>query len=226
MTVTHRKCTKCGEEKPLEDFSPHAKGKYGRQPRCKRCCVEANSTRYYANLEASRERSRLAAIEAQRRDPERRNAQRRAWAQRNPEKDTASKAAWNEANKDRKRAANEAWRKANLERFNEAGKAWKKANPAAMKKYRLRKYGLTIEQYEAMVAAQDGRCAICDTTTPAKHGQWCIDHDHGTHDVRGLLCVKCNAGLGSFDDNPAFLLSAERYLQRHVSRRRLRVVDG
>lgn len=88
-----------------------------------------------------------------------------------------------------------------------------------MKKYRLRKYGLTVEQYEATIAEQEGRCAICSTTTPAKHGSWCIDHDHDTNEVRGLLCVKCNAGLGSFDDSPVHLLAAERYLQRHRSRR-------
>lgn len=212
--TTHRNCTKCGEEKPLEAFSPHAHGKYGRQPRCKACCLAANTARYYANLEVSRERSRRASAEAQQKDPERRNASRRKWVLANPEKDAAAKAAWRAANSDKQRAAKEAWRKANLGRFNEAGKAWKKRNPGAMKKYRLRKYGLTVEQYDAMVLEQGSRCDICRTDTPAKHGQWCIDHDHATGAVRGLLCVKCNAGLGSFDDTTEHLLAAVQYLQK------------
>ena len=120
-------------------------------------------------------------------------------------------------NPEKQRAAREDWRKANLARFNETGKAWKKNNPSAMKKYRLRKYGLTVEQYDAMLASQDNRCAICSTATPAKHGSWCIDHDHKTNKARGLLCVKCNAGLGNFDENVGFLLAAERYLQSHRS---------
>ena len=219
--TTHRKCTKCGEEKSLEDFSPHARGKFGRQPQCKACCVEANRVRYFANHEVNREKSRLRALKDQRENSEARNAARRAWVDRNPEADRASKDQWADAHPEQVAAIKNAWRKANLARFNETGKAWKKANPSAMKKYRLRKYGLTLEQYDAMLVEQGGRCAICETSTPAKHGSWCIDHEHGSMKVRGLLCVKCNAGLGSFDDSPGFLLAAERYLQKAKRQRRV-----
>lgn len=143
------------------------------------------------------------------------------WRAANREADRASKKKWADANPEKVAAKREAWRKNNLARFNEAGKAWKKANPDAMKKYRLRKYGLTVEMYEAMLAEQGGRCAICDATSAGRSGAWCIDHCHETNEVRGLLCVKCNAGLGSFSDNPGHLLAAERYLQRS---RRLKAV--
>lgn len=142
---------------------------------------------------------------------------RQRYCARHPEADRKSKMLWAQRNAEQVKEAKTMWRLANKDQWNKTGKAWKKANPGAMKKYRLRKYGLTLEQYEALVKKQDGRCAICDTATPAKHGSWCIDHDHETNKMRGLLCLKCNAGLGSFDDSPANLLAAERYLQLHRS---------
>ncbi|MAF30559.1 MAG: hypothetical protein CL819_15335 [Croceicoccus sp.] len=83
-----------------------------------------------------------------------------------------------------------------------------------------RTYGVTGEQYEAMVEKQGGQCAICKTTEPGRGsggGQtlFCVDHDHETGAVRSLLCRKCNAGLGAFADNPDRLTAAARYLRKH-----------
>lgn len=80
----------------------------------------------------------------------------------------------------------------------------------------LRKYGLTVEQYDAMLAAQDGRCAIC-RQPPAPHLSMrelllFVDHDHTTQSVRGLLCHRCNSGLGIFYDDPRLLRRAIAYL--------------
>ena len=81
-----------------------------------------------------------------------------------------------------------------------------------------RNFGLTLEQYEAMVRAQDGRCAICGTGEPggrgARTGSFAVDHDHGTGRIRGLLCNGCNTGLGLFKDSPSVLRSAIDYLRR------------
>jgi hypothetical protein len=74
---------------------------------------------------------------------------------------------------------------------------------------RIRKRGLTLEQYEAMVAEQGGRCAICK-----RERQLDIDHCHDTQRVRGLLCGPCNRALGFVDDDPAILRAAIRYLER------------
>ena len=156
----------------------------------------------------------------------RRRLARKKWRLANPEADKKSKRLWAKRNAAAKAAMNKAWVENNRARHNEGGKAWKKNNPSAMKKYRLRKYGLTVEQYDAMLASQDNRCAICSTATPAKHGSWCIDHDHKTNKARGLLCVKCNAGLGNFDENTGFLLAAERYLQLHRSPTSVRSPPG
>lgn len=74
-----------------------------------------------------------------------------------------------------------------------------------------RKYGITYDQYHAMLDAQQGKCAICgdDTQTLA------IDHDHATGKVRELLCPPCNKGLGHFDDDTDRMTKAIAYLRKH-----------
>ena len=59
----------------------------------------------------------------------------------------------------------------------------------------LRKYGLTQEQYELVLASQGGVCAICKGP-PVVHNVYHIDHDHKTGLIRGLLCQSCNTGIG------------------------------
>ncbi len=76
---------------------------------------------------------------------------------------------------------------------------------------RFRKYGISEEQYLQMISDQGGRCAICMTNTPSSKG-WQIDHCHTTGRVRGVLCMYCNTGLGSFADDIVKLQSAIRYL--------------
>jgi Recombination endonuclease VII len=74
-----------------------------------------------------------------------------------------------------------------------------------------RKYGISIEEYTRLLHQQNHACAICERPfdrTPH------IDHCHLTHWVRGLLCLKCNMGLGCFDDNPIFLFKAALYALR------------
>lgn len=82
----------------------------------------------------------------------------------------------------------------------------------------LRKYGLTPEDYDRLLAAQDGRCAICGKEPGATSGvdrnRLVIDHSHATGKVRALLCDFCNRGLGIFFDDPDLLLAAVKYLRR------------
>jgi len=72
------------------------------------------------------------------------------------------------------------------------------------------KYGITSADYERMLAEQSGLCKICeDVMSPLPH----IDHDHTTGKVRGLLCARCNRGIGQFRDAPKLLLAAVAYLE-------------
>jgi DNA-binding sugar fermentation-stimulating protein len=81
--------------------------------------------------------------------------------------------------------------------------------------YNLRaKYGVSRMDFELMEMRQGGLCAICKK--PCSVGQRLgVDHCHETGKIRGLLCRKCNVGLGFFMDNPRLLQAAIVYLDRH-----------
>jgi hypothetical protein len=67
-----------------------------------------------------------------------------------------------------------------------------------------------------MIIRQRDRCAICSRTQPYSDGRsWCIDHDHVTGQVRGLLCSDCNRAIGLLRDDPKTLRSAVQYVERH-----------
>ncbi len=81
-------------------------------------------------------------------------------------------------------------------------------------------YGITLAQYEAMLETQKHVCAICgqpETRVRGKRGltRLAVDHDHVTGKVRGLLCAKCNAGIGHFNDSCLLLAKAIVYLREH-----------
>jgi len=79
--------------------------------------------------------------------------------------------------------------------------------------WRLRsEYGLTADDYQAMVAQQGERCAICGTKPK---NTLSVDHSHAHGHVRGLLCTGCNRGLGYFSDDPAIIERAITYLRKH-----------
>lgn len=86
----------------------------------------------------------------------------------------------------------------------------------------LKRYSLTVNDYDALLQSQDGKCAVCRSDNPGVRG-WHIDHDHTCCNgrfscgrcVRGLLCGQCNLGLGIFQDDPERLLRARDYLVTH-----------
>lgn len=84
---------------------------------------------------------------------------------------------------------------------------------ASVRKAQLKKnYGITPEDYDSMFAKQKGVCAICSEADNEKREYLCVDHDHATGVVRGLLCHNCNIGLGKFKDDPELLNKAIWYL--------------
>lgn len=87
---------------------------------------------------------------------------------------------------------------------------------------RRHSYGLSIEEFNAMVVAQNGRCAICGEI-PTGRG-FHVDHCHLTGKIRGLLCRGCNLALGNMKDDPVRLKRAADYLYKHKPRRVGRMV--
>lgn len=74
-------------------------------------------------------------------------------------------------------------------------------------------FGITIDEYDAILAKQGGGCAICNSKEGDRRGwRLHVDHCHRTGKVRGLLCSACNIGLGKFKDNADRLARAIEYL--------------
>lgn len=95
------------------------------------------------------------------------------------------------------------------------------------KKYRMRYkgydlkrfFGITLDEYNVLLENQGNVCAICrnpETITNKQGTLWnlAVDHSHLTGKVRGLLCSRCNQGIGNFRENPDFLLAAIAYLKK------------
>ena len=98
---------------------------------------------------------------------------------------------------------------------------WYRENPSKNKNSRLlKRYGITLEQYNQMSSSQNGVCAICQEaeTSKDKSGKirdLAVDHCHSTGKVRGLLCNRCNHGIGKLRDSIDVLLDAAAYIQKH-----------
>lgn len=121
-------------------------------------------------------------------------------------------------------------------------KRWRDRSPENFLKYRRAiwnwslksKYGITLADYDRMLAEQGGGCAICGTTAGGFRnaytgkGRLAIDHDHNCCPkkkacgkcIRGLLCQPCNTTLGRMKDSPALLRRAADYLERHAQAKR------
>jgi RNA polymerase-binding transcription factor DksA len=123
------------------------------------------------------------------------------------------------------------WYVQNREREIERVRQWAMANPdkiadriaashgterkklADRKSYLKRKYGITIADYERMLEAQGGVCAICGEARPEERTLH-VDHDHETGVIRGLLCFRCNNALGDFREEYELFQRAADYLDR------------
>jgi recombination endonuclease VII len=115
----------------------------------------------------------------------------------------------------KKLATNKAWHDANKDEVN----ARRRAKYAADPEYRANqqmgvltsKYGITRDDFAAMLEQQHNACGICERPFTRKP---CVDHCHVTGLVRGLLCGGCNSGIGHLQDNPVFAHKAGAYLER------------
>ena len=84
-------------------------------------------------------------------------------------------------------------------KYNQSGKFY----------FKTRYYGISKEDFLALVAKQEGKCKICHAYLG---DDLHVDHCHATNRIRGLLCQRCNTGLGAFKDNPGLLENARKYV--------------
>jgi hypothetical protein len=153
------------------------------------------------------------------------------WRKVNPEKSAEYSARYrNKPGMREKRNAEgrrrRAEQKANLEpayhRRKETSAAWRAANPAYSAQWmRQEKYGVTPEKLAELIAAENGRCPGCGVSLLASN-KVAVDHDHTCCNgnfscgkcIRGILCRKCNSGMGMCMDDPQILRNLANYLQR------------
>lgn len=90
----------------------------------------------------------------------------------------------------------------------------KQCSGAIARTHRLQAiYGITPQDYHALFAAQNGKCAICSMRSMKK--KLFVDHCHTTNKVRGLLCHRCNASIGLLREDIGILQRAIKYLEEH-----------
>ena len=81
-----------------------------------------------------------------------------------------------------------------------------------------RMYNITLEEYNEMLEKQDHKCMICGKTEMNyKNKVLCVDHNHDTGQIRGLLCGLCNSGIGKFREDPQLLENTIKYLKYYES---------
>lgn len=107
-------------------------------------------------------------------------------------------------------------RESQREWYENGGREW------TLRRARERLYGLTVEDYQRLLILQGGVCAICQRPERRRNRageirELCVDHDHATGAVRGLLCTDCNQALGLFEDDTRRLIEAVSYLRRNGS---------
>jgi hypothetical protein len=104
-----------------------------------------------------------------------------------------------------------AWRNRNYEKVREYERRHLLSNTYLVR--RCAKYGITAERYMELVAQQEGRCAIC-REPPSARAPLCIDHNHASGVVRGLLCKVCDLAVGNLRDSVARARATLAYLER------------
>jgi hypothetical protein len=110
------------------------------------------------------------------------------------------------------------WRDENIARHNQTQRV-RRQRPEVKQRDReghlKRKYGMTLGEFDRLLEAQGGGCAICGRA-PGEGRKFDVDHDHVTGRVRRILCRPCNHALGLFKEDPALLLAAADYLWEHT----------
>ena len=138
------------------------------------------------------------------------------WRENNPDKVKEYQKQWEKDNPRNRTEWGKQYYKDNKEKINKRFNQWAKDNPEKHKngqrESKLKcKYGLSHEDWLAMWEGQDGKCKICEKPF-INLSKAFVDHDHKTGKIRGLLCSKCNGGIGFFDDNQKLIMRAINYL--------------
>jgi hypothetical protein len=95
--------------------------------------------------------------------------------------------------------------------------SFRRRNPGRRREALLLAHGISVEQFSMLFEKQNRRCAACGSTTPRSWSTWQVDHCHMTGSVRGILCGRCNTGIGLFQDSSHILRNATSYLLKPMT---------
>lgn len=126
----------------------------------------------------------------------------REYRQKNKEKLARLDKEWREKNREHVRQYNIKYCEENLDRRRKASVQYSKTKNGKLSGRRctIKKYGITLVDYNRMFAAQNGCCGICGRHQTEFKKSLAVDHNHTTGQIRGLLCISCNTGLTVVED--------------------------
>ncbi len=159
--------------------------------------------------------SKIAADSEESKKERRRKYKReyiRRWRRANPEKRREYKRIYYARNPEKIKARVRRWRNENPEKLAALNKRRK---PSDREWCLKKKYGLSLEQWNALFAMQGWVCAACGADKPGSKSGWHTDHCHSSGMVRGILCVHCNVGIGKAKDNTTTMRKWIAYVERH-----------
>jgi hypothetical protein len=147
----------------------------------------------------------------------RKRARNLAHYRANRERILVQQRAYQVENRQRRAAVAKAYRERTLDRRREQERVRRRTKPeqvrAADRRYRLRTYyGLSVSDYQRILARQGGHCAICGR--PPGRMDLCVDHDHRSGAIRELLCNRCNTAISLLRESPAVMRRAIRYMEQ------------
>ena len=120
-------------------------------------------------------------------------------------------------NKEELKTKRKKYRDANIDKIKKYGKEYRIATKEERRKYDKiyqfkKRYGITPEQYYEFLNKQNNSCAICGKHQSELKKALAVDHNHKTNKIRGLLCDRCNRGLGYFGEDKNIINNANNYL--------------
>lgn len=108
------------------------------------------------------------------------------------------------------------WYAKNKEDKLRKNKQWRENNKSKYREINLKsRFGLTSQEYDKLLLSQNNSCAICNKNQDEFSYFLVVDHCHKTGKIRGLLCKKCNLGIGHLNDNIQILQNSIEYLKRY-----------
>lgn len=136
------------------------------------------------------------------------------WNKRNEDKLKKIKKKYKDTHKKESWIYNKEHRILFKNHYNSYRKKWRSLNKDKMKNEKLKKYGLTIISFNNLLQNQNNQCGICEKEFEDSYPLYpCVDHDHKTDIVRGILCFNCNSGLGGFYDNVENLINTLEWIK-------------